>query len=407
MLGVRKLDELSVSHLKFLTNYATKRIKLNNSVFPVKVVGTSMLPTIENGSVINVLPIENHLCKVGDVVCYNNMQHFVIHRIIRILKRDGNVFYKLKGDNSPHADLKLVTKEQIVGYYPEIEIPFINICYSNGDSINVVTKLREVESYLLNICPKSIIKKTLCGNNVRLNVIVYNKDDSYIIEVYKGSQRETIKKKSWLEMKGELYSIIFHSKAIKDLYGGYISLHASSVKINDKVVCLIGKTGQGKSTIVYWLAKQGYKYLGDEHFYIKIDKDDNRPRLIPFYTPIMLRKDVIASLDKNINVEKTLIKKKSGMEEKYAVGIENLLSNEIHADVIFIVPKWRRDTTTKLTKLNVQMAFDILLENIQDGVPITGNIPKTLLKLASKSVFYEMEYSNNDNFILNVKHIVE
>lgn len=86
---------------------------------------------------------------------------------------------------------------------------------------------------------------------------------------------------------------------------------------------------------------------------------------------------------------------------------ENILSNETHADVIFIVPKWKKDTPTKLMKLNVQTAFDVLLENIQKGVSVTGETAKILLKLASKSAFYEVEYGDNDDFIFNIRQLIE
>lgn len=407
MLGVSCLDELSTSQLKFVLSYATKKIQLGHNKYQIKVVGTSMLPTIKDGTTVNIIPIGSHSCKVGDVVCYNNSQYFVLHRIIGIIEKDGKTFYELKGDNLPRSDYNLVTKDQIVGYYIERENPFLNISYSSGDSINIITDLQEIRKFVLNICSKTIIKEKLCENNVRLNVIVYKEKDLYIIEAYKGLDREKICIESLLELKGELYSIIFHADAIKNLYSEYISLHAGSAIIKDKVVCIIGKTGQGKSTILYWLSKQNFKYLGDENFYIKIDSADGMPKIMPFYTPIMLRNDILAFTESNDIIEETLVKKEDGIEHKYAVCVEKILSKETNADVVFVVPKWKKNTITRLAKLNVQMAFEVLMENIQSGVPITCNTIKTLLKLASKFVFYEIEYSDNDDFILNIIQAIE
>lgn len=403
---MRMLDELSISNLKFALNYATKKIQASHEPYQIKVVGNSMLPTIKDGSYVEIVPIGSHVCKVGDIVCYNNSHYFVLHRIIDIIKNNEKTLYKLKGDNLSHSDYKLVTKEQIVGYYEEKTFPFLNISYSSGDSINVITDLCDVRSFLFNVCPQLMIKKFLCVSNACLNIIIYKERNLYVLEAYVGLEREKIYVESLPELKGELYSIIFHADSIKKLYSDFISLHAGGVAINNTIVCIIGKTGQGKSTILYWLAKNGFSYLGDEIFYIKIDDFDNLPRIAPFYTPVMLRNEVLNLVDDECVIEETLIKKEEGLEKKYAVCIENVLSNITKADVVFVVPRWEKNSITSVEKLNIQRAFEVLMENVQTSVSVNRKIFKKLFILATKFNIYEIKYCDNDDFITNLMTII-
>ena len=399
MLGLKILNELSNLDLKFALSYVTKKIQKSDKPYQIKVVGNSMLPTIKDGSKVYIIPIGSHSCKVGDVVCYNNSHHFVLHRIVSIIEENGKILYRLKGDNLPNFDYRLVSKEQIIGYCEEKIFPYINIIYSCGDTINIITDLSEVRNFIFNMCSKSIINKDVYVEKVYLNIIIYRENGVYIIEIYNRNEREKIYINTLIELKGSLYSIIFHADAIKERYRDCIALHAGGVCIKDKIMCIIGKTGQGKSTILYWLAKKNFKYLGDESFYIRINSCKDAQTIIPFYTPIMLRKDVLNFVDDKSVLEETLIKKEHGLEKKYAICVENILLDTANADVIFVIPHWSKTCKLKVEKLSFQQAYEVLVANIQNSFQITGETFKKLLKLAANFSFYEIQYSNNDDFL--------
>jgi len=51
--------------------------------------GNSMYPTIRNGDVITVMPIETASITIGDIILYRHKSGVTAHRVIRIAKRDG------------------------------------------------------------------------------------------------------------------------------------------------------------------------------------------------------------------------------------------------------------------------------------------------------------------------------
>ena len=86
------------------------------------------------------------------------------------------------------------------------------------------------------------------------------------------------------------------------------------------------------------MTRKNYKYLGDENFYIKILSGSENLEVMPFCTPVMLIKDIVSALDMKGRFEETLLNKDGGTEEKYAIGIKNIATEPIFAEVIFIIP---------------------------------------------------------------------
>jgi signal peptidase I len=79
--------------------------------------GFSMVPFVQNGDLITIMPSDTSLHR-GDVVAFINTcnQRLTIHRIIRI-SRNG---YLVKGDNSTEAD-GWITRKEIIGRVTMIE----------------------------------------------------------------------------------------------------------------------------------------------------------------------------------------------------------------------------------------------------------------------------------------------
>ena len=71
-----------------------------------RVMGTSMLPAIPPGTLVQVEPVESRLLTVGDIVLHNYTGRLIAHRIEGVqADRRGGLKFVLRGDNLPHCDL--------------------------------------------------------------------------------------------------------------------------------------------------------------------------------------------------------------------------------------------------------------------------------------------------------------
>lgn len=78
----------------------------------------SMTPNINIGDVVIVDKKKGELLDkldVGDVIAYKKGNIVICHRIINIIKSNGEVYYETKGDYNPSADQILVSQETVVG----------------------------------------------------------------------------------------------------------------------------------------------------------------------------------------------------------------------------------------------------------------------------------------------------
>lgn len=76
---------------------------------------------------------------------------------------------------------------------------------------------------------------------------------------------------------------------------GLLVLHASSVCIDDQVICFVGGKGAGKSTTAALFSRYGGQLLSDELVVLKFD-DQSRARLLPGLGPIKLWSDALRGL---------------------------------------------------------------------------------------------------------------
>lgn len=76
----------------------------------------SMEPTLKIGDIIIVK--ENEQLSVNDIISFNNSGNAIVtHRIIEIIEKDNNIYYKTKGDANNSSDEELLEKENIEGKY--------------------------------------------------------------------------------------------------------------------------------------------------------------------------------------------------------------------------------------------------------------------------------------------------
>lgn len=402
---INMYEDVSITDSHLAIKYIKRRVQNSNCPFKIRVVGNSMLPTIKNGDIIEINSYKGTGIKIGDIVCYCNELYLVIHRVIQIYNKNNTIYYKVKGDNMDNADLALITQDQILGHYTEKTDPFINIYYPNNKTINIVTELIEIKQFVIKICAREIWELGYRNNKTELTVIVYKDKDMYILEAFNDMTRERYTFYSLPEIKGQLYAVLFNADAFDNMYHNYIVFHAGGVLIRNELVGVIGKTGHGKSTLLYHLAKQGYTYLGDEKLYI-CPKNETI-EIQPFYSPIMLRNDIKINDCDIERVEATIVKKMNCSERKNAIGIDLICQKIIDGHGIFIIPVWAENIDFNIRVLNSQEAFITMVKNLRKGNNVDASKIKKISKIISKFKYYEIRYTKIEECLSAILHIVE
>ncbi|AFL65973.1 signal peptidase I [Desulfurococcus amylolyticus] len=76
-----------------------------NGFSPLAVVkGYSMLPTLREGDIVIVQRTTPEAIRPGDVIIYSTGGKLIIHRVIKVVIRDGEYYYVTKGDNNSLPD---------------------------------------------------------------------------------------------------------------------------------------------------------------------------------------------------------------------------------------------------------------------------------------------------------------
>jgi signal peptidase I len=94
--------------------------------------GSSMLPFIRNGEIVEVEPVDIGQIRVGDVVFYRTWSGRILaHRVIEKRKGEKGVVLVTKGDAVPRPDV-LVYPDQVLGRVMAVERSGRNIRFDNG-----------------------------------------------------------------------------------------------------------------------------------------------------------------------------------------------------------------------------------------------------------------------------------
>ena len=87
------------------------------AVLHVEVRGASMLPLIPREAKLTIESVAPERVRVGDIIVFLHDQGLVAHRVIKILRKKGKIYFLEKGDNAlsahriPASDLIGVVKE--------------------------------------------------------------------------------------------------------------------------------------------------------------------------------------------------------------------------------------------------------------------------------------------------------
>jgi signal peptidase I len=90
-------------------------------ILKIKADGYSMYPSIKPGSIIFIEPLVQEASpSPGEIIAWKRESGFVVHRLIRILKRGKEVLYFTRGDSCTCED-KPVTRDLIAGKVIRVE----------------------------------------------------------------------------------------------------------------------------------------------------------------------------------------------------------------------------------------------------------------------------------------------
>jgi len=93
------------------------------------VVSRSMEPTIHVNDLIVITGIDPGDIKVGDIIVFEspvNPNMLIVHRVIKIIEKNGKLYFKTKGDNNRLEDPWLIDEKEIIGKVVFI-IPYIGV----------------------------------------------------------------------------------------------------------------------------------------------------------------------------------------------------------------------------------------------------------------------------------------
>lgn len=83
---------------------------------PITVSSGSMKPAFEPGDLIIVKRINPTEVKLGDIITFKiDNRSLVTHRVVRIVKENGELMFRTRGDANNSEDRQLVSQQQLIG----------------------------------------------------------------------------------------------------------------------------------------------------------------------------------------------------------------------------------------------------------------------------------------------------
>lgn len=102
------------------------------------------------------------------------------------------------------------------------------------------------------------------------------------------------------------------------LMPGFVVFHASAVQIEDRVIAILGQSGQGKSTLASWFASQGHPLLTDDCLVVRWDEGARQWLAQPSYHSVRLWPDSVEAL----GIAETKLREFAGYSAKKRTGSE-------------------------------------------------------------------------------------
>lgn len=155
---------------------------------PMIVLSGSMETALYTGDLVFVKIVNPDTLKNGDIIAFRNeVDTVTTHRIIDIVNKNGQEYFKTKGDNNNIEDSNLVSVEDIEGVYV-FKIPKL------GEALMILKEPRSLLLILLIILVIGLIWLHLADKKEK--EILKKEDEQYKkeFEEYKKKQLEKTKK---------------------------------------------------------------------------------------------------------------------------------------------------------------------------------------------------------------------
>jgi signal peptidase I len=75
--------------------------------------GFSMLPSINQGSIVQIEAISMEQILPGDLIAFQRLQHLVVHRVLKIKQKDTELLFESQGDSNMRIDERITSLNYI------------------------------------------------------------------------------------------------------------------------------------------------------------------------------------------------------------------------------------------------------------------------------------------------------
>ncbi len=94
--------------IEALIIFMVLKFVLRSQIPLATVASGSMLPLLERGDLVFVEGVNPSHIKVGDIIVYRTCNGaFIVHRVIKVVVQNGEVYFVTKGDHNPYTDKML------------------------------------------------------------------------------------------------------------------------------------------------------------------------------------------------------------------------------------------------------------------------------------------------------------
>ena len=192
---------------------------------------------------------------------------------------------------------------------------------------------------------------------------------------------------------------------------GYIVLHTSAVQVGSQAIAILGKSGQGKSTLAAWLASQGFPLFTDDCLVLRWDEPTQQWLAQPSYRSVRLWPDSVDAL----GIKESELREFARYSTKKRTGKEvdfRLASGESPLKAFFVLPD-RTDSDPvhsgppAILPLPINEAFLALLQSVfrldAESEQINRGEFEVLTGLTQTVPFWSLSYERNYDWLPEVQ----
>lgn len=187
---------------------------------------------------------------------------------------------------------------------------------------------------------------------------------------------------------------------------GYLILHASAVKVNNKAIAFIGDKGWGKSTMARAFIAQGHQFITDD--VLAIDLNNNCPRVFPSFPQLKLCPDAVVAMGE----DPQMLPRVMPQINKRQYRLKQYFSTElVPLQSIYLLGKAKQLQITKIAAANSILPLLAHSYGARFGKKLLqlgeGEHFLQCSKLASNIKIYYLQRPSNISLLTNIVDLVE